>query len=168
MMNTLYVTYCSSAKHAIEAGNPEDLYDSPRITHFIQRCKSKQYQWGILSAKYGLFFPDETRDNYNVTFNTVAYRCRILENDRLLSEVTSRLRIQELVEQVKQTLVEKKISRLVFFFEQPLQRRKCYISVLHQAIDCCKIEHTTFMEIKNHLNQSKVESTCAIELFDTI
>ncbi|MBE3116763.1 hypothetical protein IMZ68_06115, partial [Candidatus Bathyarchaeota archaeon] len=97
-MNTLYVTYCSSAKHAIEAGNPEELYGSKRITNFIQRCKAKQYQWAILSAKYGLFFPDETRNNYNVTFKTVAYQCRVLENDRLLSGATSRLKIQELVE----------------------------------------------------------------------
>lgn len=167
-MNTLYVTYCSGAKHKIEAGNPKELYNSRRITNFIQMCEAKQYKWAILSAKYGLFFPEERRNNYNATFKTVAYKCRVLENDRLLSEVASRLRVQELAEQVKKSLFERKIKHLVFLFEQPLQRRRCYLSVLHQAIDDCRIEHAPFNELKQHLNHHEVESTCAIELSDSI
>jgi hypothetical protein len=162
------VTYCSGAKHPIETGNPEELYDSPRITHFIKRCKAKQYKWAILSAKYGLFFPEERKNSYNTTFKTVAYKCRVIENDKPLSYMTSQHRIQELTEQVKKCLIEREVDRLFFFFEQPLQRRKCYISVLHQAIDGCGLEHATFSELKQHLNYGKIGNKCAIELSDKL
>lgn len=166
-MNTLYVTYCSGAKHGIE-GSPEELYDSQRITGFIQRCKGKQYDWAILSAKYGLFFPEERHDNYNTTFKTVAYRCRVIEGSVTLSAEASKLRIQKLAQQVKRRLAERDVKRLIFFFEQPLQRRKCYLMVLHQAIDGCTLEHSTFSELKQHLNYRTDKGLCSIELSDNM
>jgi hypothetical protein len=60
-MKILYVTYCSGKKNPIAEGTPEQLYDSQRITNFIIACKSKGYDWAILSAKYGLFFPFEVK-----------------------------------------------------------------------------------------------------------
>ena len=167
-MNVLYVTYCSAAKHHIQAGNPKELYDAPRISSFIQSCEIKKYEWAILSAKYGLFFPWETRNYYNVTFKTLAYKCRILENDMPLSEITSRERITQLVQQVRKNIMEKKIQRIVFFFEQPLQRRKCYLNILHKAADGCRIEHQTFTELNQHLKRLTAEGTGIIQVSERI
>jgi len=164
----LYVTYCSGAKHPIQAGNPKELYDSHRIASFIKSCETKNCEWAILSAKYGLFFPWETRNYYNVTFKTLAYKCRILENDKPLSVITSRERIVQLVRQVRKNITEKKIQRIVFFYEQPLQRRKCYLNILHRAADDCRIEHQTFNELNQHLKKLTAEGTGIIQVSERI
>jgi hypothetical protein len=65
-----------------------------------------------------LFLPEESRDYYDVTFKTIAYRPHVFQNNTLLSEATSRQIIGELVNQVKNCLIERGIDRLVFFFEQ--------------------------------------------------
>lgn len=162
------MTYCSAAKHQIQAGNPKELYDSHRIASFIKCCETKKYKWAILSAKYGLFFPWETRSYYDVTFKTLTYKCRILENNKMLSEITSRERITKLVQQVSKSIKEKRIQRIVFFFEQPLQRRKCYLSILHRAADHCRIEHQTFNELYQHIKKLTVEGAGIIQVSERI
>jgi hypothetical protein len=164
----LYVTYCSAAKHRIQAGNPKELYDSHRILSFIRNCETKNYNWAILSAKYGLFFPWETREYYNVTFKTFAYKCRILENDTLLSEIASRKWIAQLIQQIRKNIIEKEIQQIVFFFEQPLQRRKCYVDILHRAADNCRIEHRTFNELNQHLKRLTAEGMGIIRVSERI
>ncbi|MHA1409299.1 MAG: hypothetical protein ACTSQY_03085 [Candidatus Odinarchaeia archaeon] len=61
-MNTLYVTYCSWDKFSVERGSPKQLYKSKRIINFIKKCEKNSLNCAILSAKYGLFFPDEIND----------------------------------------------------------------------------------------------------------
>jgi hypothetical protein len=150
-MNALYVTYCSGNKHPVTEGSPKELYDSLRITHFMKQCEEKHYSWAILSAKYGLFFPDETHKNYNVTFKTIAYKCRVVENNKPLSKVESQKHIGQLVNQIRQRILEKNIEQVIFFYEQPLQRRKCYLSILHEGADFCQIEHSTCNELRHHI-----------------
>jgi hypothetical protein len=167
-MNTLYVTYCSANKKPVVEGSPKELYDSPRIAHFIAHCGSKHYNWAILSAKYGLFFPYEIHKNYNVTFKTVGYKCRIVENDNVLSKSESQKRLSLLISQVRQCILEKNIERIFFYFEQPLQRRKCYLSILHAGGDFCGTEHRTSDELKQHITTMLSEETGRIQLLDVL
>lgn len=150
-MNALYVTYCSRNKHPITEGSPKQLYNSPRISHFIKQSQTKHYNWAILSAKYGLFFPDEIQKNYNVTFKTIAYKCRVVENNKPLSERESQKHIRQLIDQVRQHILKKNIEQIIFFYDQPLQRRKCYLSILHAGADSCEIEHNTCNELRQHI-----------------
>ena len=163
----LYVTYCSASKR-VEEGSPEELYDSPRITNFIAWCKAKHFNWAILSAKYGLFFPSEVHKNYNVTFKTIAYKCRIIENDESLPDAESKERLSQLIHQIRRHLLQNKTERIFFFYEQPLQRRKCYLSIIHAAADSCVIEHSTCHELRNHINNMFADGTGKIQAFDTL
>jgi hypothetical protein len=165
-VNALYVTYCSANKKPVEGSSPEELYDSPRITSFITWCESKRYNWAILSAKYGLFFPYEVHKNYNVTFKTVAYKCRVVENDDILSYVESQRRLSLLIAQVRQQVLDKNIERVFFYFEQPLQRRKCYLSILHAGVDSCEIEHDTSDELRKHIAEMVSDGTGRIKMLD--
>jgi hypothetical protein len=167
-MKPLCVTYCSGNKHPVAEGSPKQLYDSPRITHFINNCETRHHNWAILSAKYGLFFPDEIHKNYNVTFKTIAYKCRIVENNRLLSDRESQKHIQQLIKQVKHRILENNIEQIVFFFEQPLQRRKCYLNILHEGADSCEIEHATNNELKQHVTDMFADGSGKIKTMDFI
>lgn len=166
--NVLYVTYCSAKKRPVEEGSPNELYDSPRITNFIAWCEAKHFRWAILSAKYGLFFPSEVHKNYNVTFKTIAYKCRVVENDELLPDVESKERFSQLKRQIRQRLLQDKTGRIFFFYEQPLQRRKCYLSMLHAAADSCEIEHSTSLALRHHIDNMLAEGTGKIQTFDTL
>jgi len=158
-MKTLYVTYCSGEKKPVDEGTPEQLYDSRRIDDFISVCKSKGYEWAILSAKYGLFFPYEVKKKYNVTFKSVAHECRIVENGTVLPERESRGRFNSLVEQVRKCIAEKDIERIVFYCIQPLKRRKCYLNVLHKSADSCRINHETWDEFVKHIKKMYSDRT---------
>jgi hypothetical protein len=164
----LYVTYCSANKRLVEEGSPEELYDSPRIANFIASCKAKHFNWAILSAKYGLFFPGEVRKNYNVTFKTIAYKCRVIENGEPLPDAESKERISQLIHQMRRHLLQDETGRIFFFYEQPLQRRKCYLSILHAAADSCVVEHSTCSELRNHIDKMLAEGTGKIQTYDTL
>lgn len=167
-MNTLYITYCSADKHHIPEGSPKQLYDTQRITDFITLCEDKHYNWAILSAKYGLFFPDEVHEYYNVTFWTKSYKCRIKENDELLSEAESQERLAQLTNQISQRIREKNIKSIVFFYDHPLQRRKCYLNILHAGADSCRIEHDTCDDLKRHISKMFSDGTGKIQLSKAI
>jgi hypothetical protein len=166
--NALYVTYCSASKRLVEEGSPEELYDSPRITNFIAWCEAKHFNWAILSAKYGLFFPSEVHKNYNVTFKTVAYKCRIVENDEPLPDAESKERLSQLLHQIRRRLLQDKTERIFFFYDPPLQRRKCYLSILHAAADSCGIEHSTCRALRHHIDNMLADGTGKIQTFDTL
>jgi len=163
-MNILYVTYCSGNKNPIDEGTPEQLYDSQRITDFIKACKHKGYDWAILSAKYGLFFPYEVKNNYNVTFKSVAYECRIIEDGILLSQNESRRHFSSLLRQVRRRILEKGIERVVFYCRPPLKRRKCYLRVIHAAIDCCEINHFKWDDLVEHIEKMFSDGTGKIHM----
>lgn len=167
-MNTLYVTYCSANKKPIKEGTPKELYDSERIAYFIEVCESKGYNWAILSAKYGLFLPFEVHKNYNVTFKTVAYKCRIIENEVTLSSGESNRRLSQLIRQVRECILQENIKRVFFYYEEPLQRRKCYLHVLHAGVDCCRIEHNNCNELREHISTMLSGGTGKLQISTTL
>jgi len=150
ILSLLYLTYCSRKKNPIAAASPEQLYSSRRISDFISLCKSNGLSWAILSAKYGLFFPEEIHDYYDVTFRTVAGSCGIVEDGRMLSEKESERRINDLIERIDSQMSGRKINSIIFFVDRPLVRKKCYLFVLHAAVDHCNI-HKKWNEIAKHI-----------------
>jgi len=152
-MQALYVTYCSGKKNPIYKGTPEQLYDSRRITKFIALCKSKRYHWAILSAKYGLFFPYEVKNNYNVTFKSVAYECRVVKDGIVLSQRESHKHFSTLVQQVKKRILENCIEKVLFYCRPPVKWRKCYLYLLHKSIDCCEINHRKWDALVEHVEK---------------
>ena len=163
-MKTLYVACCSGKKNPICEGTPEQLYDSQRITDFIKACKAKGYDWAILSAKYGLFFPYEVNNNYNVTFKSVAYECRIIEDGILLSQNESRKHFSSLLQQVKKRILENSIERVVFYCRSPLKWRKCYLHVLHAGLDGCDINHDKWDNLVKHVEKMFSDGTGKIHI----
>jgi len=163
-MEALYVTYCSGKKKPIDEGTPEQLYDSRRITDFIALCKSKGYDWAILSAKYGLFFPYEVKKNYNVTFKSVAYECRIVKDGIVLSQRESLKHFSSLVLQVRKCILENGIERVVFYCGSPVKWRKCYLYVLHKGIDCCEINHSKWNDLVEHIEKMHSDGTGKIQI----
>jgi len=163
-MKTFYITYCSGKKNPIDEGNPEQLYDSQRITDFIAVCKSKGYNWAILSAKYGLFFPCEVKKNYNVTFKSVAFECRIAKDGMVLSHHKSRKQFSSLVQQIRESISENSIEKVVFYCRPPLKRRKCYLYVLHKGTDCCEVNHRKWDDIIKHIEKMYSDGTGKIQI----
>jgi len=167
-MKTLCVTFCSWKKAPIEEGTPEQLYDSQRIADFIKACKSKAYDWAILSAKYGLFFPYEIHNNYNITFKSVAYECRIVEDGILLTQNRSREHFNSLLQQVRKRILENNIERVVFYCRPPLKRRKCYLYVLHASVDGCEINHDKWNDLVKHTKKMFSDGTGKIHILTQI
>lgn len=63
-MKRIFITHCSREKDpALEASGeavtPEKLYTSPALQAFIRFCKTRGYEWAILSDRYGVVFADE-------------------------------------------------------------------------------------------------------------
>lgn len=152
-MRILHVTYCSGKKNPIDEGTPEQIYDSQRITSFIEVCKSKAYNWAILSAKYGLFFPYEVNKNYNVTFKSVAYECRVVKDGIVLSQSESRKHISSLEQQVRKRILENAIEKVVFYCRPPIKWRKCYLYVLHAGVDRCEVNHKKWIDLVEHITK---------------
>ena len=150
-LSLLYLTYCSKEKKPVSRGSPEQIYKSEQICNFINICKSKGLSWAILSAKYDLFFPEEINDNYDVTFKTIAGKCRVIEDGRLLSKEESDRRINALTEKIRNKVNERKIESITFFVDKPIVRKKCYLFILHAAVDHCDI-HKKWNEIVEHIN----------------
>ncbi|MBD2105200.1 hypothetical protein [Leptolyngbya sp. FACHB-261] len=60
----IYLTHCSKEKEPNLKGTdiavtPDKLYTNPGIQQFMERCKEKGVNWGILSDLYGVYLPDE-------------------------------------------------------------------------------------------------------------
>lgn len=163
-MRTLHVTYCSGKKNPIDEGTPEQIYDSQRITSFIEVCKFKAYDWAILSAKYGLFFPYEVNKNYNVTFKSVEYECRIVEDGIVLSKSESRKHISILEQQVRKRILENTIEKVVFYCRPPIKRRKCYLYVLHAGVDGCAMNHEKWGDLVEHVTEMYSNGTGKIHV----
>jgi hypothetical protein len=164
----LYLTYCSGKKKPVKFGTPANLYNSKRITDFISICSSKGYEYAVLSAKYGLFFPDEINENYNVTFKSITYDCRFVEDGVLLSKEMSLNRFEKLVQQVRRSIRNRDVDRVVFYSRPPLMRRKCYLKVLHTGVDNCLIDHRRWYEIVNHVNELYKEGNGKIKIVSSL
>jgi hypothetical protein len=138
----LCVTYCSRKKRD-DILPPCKLYDSRRIDNFIKYCKENSLDWAILSAKYGLLFPEEKRGPYNVTLKSDK-RCwlgiRVMVKGEELPKEESDLRLKELAETVK-TQANKRLVERVTFYTWSLKQAKCYLTLLHFVFDDCSSPH---------------------------
>lgn len=159
--HTLWLTHCALGKNEVEAEIPEKLYKSERISEFIQQCSRKELKWAILSAKYGLFFADEKRPTYNRTFKSdpQTRQCHVLEDGKVLDAETSSQLIHQLIVGIREKMDSKKVDRIVFWPGRPrdgidpLMRVKCYLLCLHAAADNCNIDHRSWKEIVQHIQQ---------------
>jgi hypothetical protein len=153
----LYVTYCSGAKR--DGTYPPDLlYQSDRISRFIDNCNSQHLRWAIFSALYGFFFPNETKQNYDVTFKTKDQYwmgISVIINGHRLSHNESRQHIQNLAGTLRDQAASHRVDRIIFYGTAP-KMMKCYIGVLHYAFDGCMDLHG-WKDLINHVEaQSKM------------
>jgi len=156
----LWVTHCSWKKNPVREGTPAELYSSQRISGFIEYCSRNGHAWAILSAKYDLFFPDEKRQNYNVTFRSdlLTKQCLVVENGVVLDSERSSAWMDRLVSNTEQKIRSRDIESIVFWQGRPrndvdpLMRVKCYLKFLHAAADGCSIDHRSWREIVEHIN----------------
>jgi len=139
----LFLTYCSRKKrNAILP--PDKLYVSPRIDKFTQYCKNKALNWAIISAKYGFFFPEESKEPYNVTFRNDR-ECwlgiQIVENSVKISKEDSCSKLKGLVSKIKAQAIEHSVDKLAFY-TWSLMQPKCYLSLMHFLFDSCERYHS--------------------------
>ena len=144
----LYVTHC--AKNKREGVHPPDgLYVSRRIHQFISYCKERRLNWAILSAKYGLFFPEESKPKYDVTFKSnPAYwlGTQVMVGDgepRFLPKHESDPTLRELAKTVTAQIAMHSVSEIVYYYESrgPVQPPKGYLALLHFVMDSCSHVH---------------------------
>ena len=70
-MNNIFVTYCSWQKDESLRGakikvRVDQLYTSPRIVQFIEKCKAEKVIWGILSDKHGICLEEQECEWYDL------------------------------------------------------------------------------------------------------
>lgn len=153
-MKTLYVTPCSAEKKQ-GIWSPKELYKSDRVHLFIKYCEVNKSPWSILSAEYGLFFPDDQHRDYNVTFKSDTQgRCRVVRDECMLDPTQSLVHINKLVAAVQGQINTRKIEDVIFYAKAP-KMAKCYFLVLHRAVDGCIQDHKKFEEIKDHIKNSE-------------
>lgn len=65
--STLFITHCCADKNPLlSKGKAEQLYIGTRNKIFYAKVKEKKVRYCTLSDKYGLIFPDEIIETYNV------------------------------------------------------------------------------------------------------
>jgi hypothetical protein len=117
------------------------MYTSPRIQRFVERCESQALPWAILSAKYGLFFPNERKPTYDVTLNrrqqNIGYflNIRVVKEKKSLGREESKNHIATLAQNIQDRLEQRRVDKVIFWFEG--RRPDAYIALLHYASDRC-------------------------------
>jgi len=172
----LWVTHCSWKKNAVREGTPVELYSSPRISEFIEYCSRNEHAWAILSAKHDLFFPNEKKQNYNMTFRSdpLTKQCLVVENGVVLDSERSSAWMDRLVSNTEQKIRSRDIKSIVFWPGRPrddvdpLMRVKCYLKFLHAATDGCNIDHRSWREIVEHINASTKSGRGRISLISEL
>ena len=155
-MKKLYLTYCSANKR-LGVHPPDKLYISDRITRFIERCRIRGVDWAILSALYAFFFPDEEKEDYNVTFRTDKnywLGIAVVRDQHKLSHLQSKQHILQLVKKLRRQANERFVNQIVFYGPSP-KMMKCYLGVLHHAFDECSKSHGWRDLIKHVKDQSR-------------
>jgi hypothetical protein len=148
----LYLTRCSYRKRKGEYP-PDKLYVSRTIAQFVSYCRRNFLSWAILSAKYGLFFPDEQHADYNVTWKSDNKgRCIVLDGCKRLNLTQSAEYNERLAQKISQQAKQRGVSSIVFYAPNPM-RTKCYLSILHRAIQGCTEQHGKFSEIAEHVEK---------------
>jgi hypothetical protein len=151
----LYATYCSREKNT-GVFPPDRLYKSPRIERLINRCKTAGVNWAILSALYGLFFPDQEEKDYDLTFKSDRkywLGIAVLIDDKKLPREESREHVKNLCGTLLKQASRRDINKLIFYAPNP-RRAKCYLAVLHRTFDNCSEIHID-KELVSHLMKSE-------------
>jgi len=138
----LYVTHCEAGKNSGILA-PQDMYKSPRIQRFVEKCESRSCPWAILSAKYGLFFPDERKPDYDVTlkrrqqnFNYfLNIRVEVGKDGKSLGREESKSHVVTLASEIRNQLRAREIDQVIFYVGG--RRPDAYIALLHYAVDEC-------------------------------
>ena len=141
----LCVTHC--AKNKRDGSLPPDgLYVSRRIHQFVSYCKEKRLNWAILSAKYGLFFPEENKQKYNVTFKSNRAHwlgTQVVADGEELPRSNSDTILRELAKIVVAQIATHSVSKIIYYYESrgPIQPPKGYLALLHFVVDNCNRVH---------------------------
>jgi hypothetical protein len=141
--NTLFVTHCSAGKNQVHGG-PLDLYTSDRIQRFGNWCNYAGVQWAIVSAKYGLFFPHESRGPYDMELSFSYGECLVFERGQYLSE--SEAHVKRLVGTIGARLKEQGVREVVFYAGG--RRPWAYLLVVHSAVDNCVRRHNSREDVQ--------------------
>jgi hypothetical protein len=150
----LYLTHCGADKnYGILA--PQEMYKSPRIQRFVKWCEGHSCLWAILSAKYGLFFPDERKLNYNVTLNRrrqnsgCFLNVRVEKNSIPLDREESKSHVSTLARSIRDQIRTKEIGQIIFHIEGLCP--DAYVAVLHYAADGCDSLPNGHANLEPHL-----------------
>ncbi|PIX31914.1 hypothetical protein COZ60_01955 [Candidatus Bathyarchaeota archaeon CG_4_8_14_3_um_filter_42_8] len=142
----LCVTYCSGQK-SDGTLPPDKLYKSRRIDQFAEYCKANSLKWAIISAKYGLFFPEERRERYDATLKSAkGYRLGIKvivngEDGEEFPKDKSDAWIDKLIETIRTQVTRHSVDEIVFY-TWSLKQPKCYLVLLHFIVDTCDVAHS--------------------------
>lgn len=148
----LCVTKCGQDKRRNGSYPPDILYTSKRIQEFTKFCKENSLNWAILSAEYGLSFPDEKFTHYDTIFKSEKGLCQFLINGELLDRQRSEIKFEGLLNLIKSQIKTSNISRILFFDpSEEIQKSKCYLLILHMALDNCNEHHSTFKSLISHI-----------------
>ena len=107
----------------------------------MKRCESHSHPGAILSGKYGLFFPDEKKPDYNITLNRKQQNLNYFLNIRAekdgkpLGREESKRHIATLASSIRDQLRVRKIDQVIFHIGG--RRPDAYIALLHYAVDEC-------------------------------
>jgi len=116
----LSLTHCSKNKRD-GILPPDKLYNSPRIDRFTSYCKKNSLNWAILSAKYGLFFPEERRERYDVTFKSKSgywLGVQIIVKEAGLPKSQSDAALKELAETVRVQINKHSVQEITYYYEE--------------------------------------------------
>jgi len=155
----LYVTYCSGDK-CDGVYTPDVLYKSGRISHFVKQCSKAKHEWAVFSALHGFFFPREKKENYDLTFKTKRNHwlgIAVVMNGHELPYDKSRKYLLQLAEKLTKQIRDHNVEQIVFYGPAP-KMMKCYLGVLHYAVDGCSESHGWNDLIEHVKGQSKMIS----------
>lgn len=130
---TLYLTYCAKNKNK-RRGDPEAMYSSQRIKQFAEACKHRGVTWAILSAKYGIFLPEEEKQDYDVTFvpdEGYWMGTAVVVSGKKLPRDASKKHIETWIEKVRAKA--QKIENFVFFSPDALKSEP-YLRLLRAVV----------------------------------
>lgn len=143
----LCVTYCSKNKRD-GILPPDELYHSPRIDRFTAYCKKRKLDWAILSAQYGLFFPEQKRERYDITFRsnpTYWLGTQLIAEKKGLPKNQSDAILKELAKTVATQINKHSVEQVIYYYEDnrgPMQPPKGYLALLHFVLDNCDRTHS--------------------------
>jgi len=169
----LCVTHCGGGKNP-GVLPPQEMYTSPRINRFVKRCQARNVSWAILSAKYGLFFPEQRRQSYDVTIRRsrqhmgCLLNIRVVERSKRLGNQESTGHVKGLSQHIQDQIKAGQIDQIVFWYEA--RRPDAYIALLHYAVEGCELLPPGKDELEPHLRvcakAGRLKLICDLDLIE--